>query len=77
VDVLHQHFARGTKDRDWLPAAGARGWVVITVDVHVRLRPGELCRHARKLRPPVIGHVRADGTVVILEGERRAATKRD
>jgi hypothetical protein len=31
----------GTKDTIWLPVAGAKQWVVIMRDKHIRSRPGE------------------------------------
>jgi hypothetical protein len=35
-------FGSGTKDVDWLPIVGARGWVLITKDKNIRKREIEL-----------------------------------
>ena len=35
-------FATGTKDVDWLPLVGSRGWVLITKDKSIRRREIEL-----------------------------------
>jgi hypothetical protein len=31
----------GMEDVEWIPIVGSRGWVVITIDHHLRTRPGE------------------------------------
>src|SRR5262245_33545571 len=41
IELITQHFARGTPDEVWLPIAAARRWVVITCDAHVKKRPAE------------------------------------
>jgi len=38
---LEDKYPRATKDRDWLPDAGANGWLVITRDKRIRTRPKE------------------------------------
>ena len=38
---LEDRFQHDTKDTDWLPVAGAEGWLVITRDKKIRTRPGE------------------------------------
>lgn len=38
VDQLLQ---RGMSDIEWIPVVGSRGWVVITIDHHLRTRPYE------------------------------------
>ncbi|MFQ5879966.1 MAG: hypothetical protein ACE5IZ_07345 [Dehalococcoidia bacterium] len=42
-DVLwfEDAFRHDTKEPDWLPVAGANGWLVILRDKKVRTRPGE------------------------------------
>jgi hypothetical protein len=40
--VFRDHFAPDTPDTTWLPAVGAKGWVVITRDQAIRRRPNEL-----------------------------------
>jgi hypothetical protein len=32
---------RGMDDVEWIPVVAARGWVVITIDHHLRTRPHE------------------------------------
>lgn len=32
---------RGMDDVDWIPVVGERGWVVVTIDHHLRTRPHE------------------------------------
>ena len=40
---LHaDEFEADAADADWLPIAGARGWIVVTKDVNLRKRPLEL-----------------------------------
>jgi len=39
---LEPRFPHNAKDTDWLPVAGAEGWLVVTRDKHIRHRPGEL-----------------------------------
>lgn len=41
VEMLSKHFPNGTLDQVWLPEAGKCGWLVVTVDVHIRRRPSE------------------------------------
>ncbi|MBZ0150431.1 MAG: hypothetical protein K8J09_02790 [Planctomycetes bacterium] len=41
-ELLHDHFAAGTADQDWLAAIAARGWVVLTKDQRIRRRQAEL-----------------------------------
>ena len=38
---VEDRFQHDTKDTDWLPVAGAEGWLVITRDKKIRTRPGE------------------------------------
>jgi predicted nuclease of predicted toxin-antitoxin system len=38
---LEDVFSHDVPDREWLAAAGERGWLVITHDRKVRTRPGE------------------------------------
>jgi predicted nuclease of predicted toxin-antitoxin system len=38
---LEDEFSHDVSDREWLAAAGERGWLVITHDRKVRTRPGE------------------------------------
>lgn len=43
--VAHVHgdtFESGTPDVEWLPEVGARGWILITKDKHIRKRELEL-----------------------------------
>lgn len=42
MEVHDAHFATDTLDADWLPAVGARGWVVLTKDTRIRRNPLEL-----------------------------------
>lgn len=46
TDVMHAGApgapAVNTKDKDWLPRAGAQGWVVLSRDKGIRRRPAEL-----------------------------------
>lgn len=37
-----QTFGTGTRDVDWLPHVGARGWILITKDKQIRKRELEL-----------------------------------
>jgi len=39
IACLEDHFPHDTKDEDWLPIAGANGWLVITRDKKIRSRP--------------------------------------
>jgi hypothetical protein len=39
---LEPRFPHDAKDTDWLPVAGAEGWLVVTRDKRIRQRPGEL-----------------------------------
>jgi hypothetical protein len=41
-ELLHDHFAPGTPDDDWLADVGGRGWVVLTKDQRIRRRRAEL-----------------------------------
>ena len=43
-DVVHlkEFFAPDTDDPVWLARIGAEGWYLVTRDLHVRKRPGEL-----------------------------------
>lgn len=48
-------FGTGTKDVDWLPQVGARGWVLITKDKNIRKREIELrALRASKVRAFVL-----------------------
>ncbi|MXY23659.1 MAG: hypothetical protein F4Y45_03945 [Acidobacteria bacterium] len=38
----NETFESGTPDRDWLPDVGARRWILITKDKHIRKRELEL-----------------------------------
>jgi hypothetical protein len=38
---LEDEFGHDTPDTIWLPAVGARGWLVIVRDKRIRTRPGE------------------------------------
>lgn len=42
IEAWHAHFAPGTEDVEWLPVAGARGWVVLTKDKAIRRKPWEM-----------------------------------
>jgi hypothetical protein len=42
VQVHADLFAPESKDRDWLPQVGAKGWVVLTRDKHILTRPLEV-----------------------------------
>ena len=42
VEVARNHFPEGARDVDWLPVVGARKWVVLTKDRHIRRRELEL-----------------------------------
>lgn len=44
VEVHDEHFDEKCDDVDWLPQVGAKGWIVLTKDKHIRRRPLE--RHA-------------------------------
>jgi PIN like domain len=33
VEELREHLPRGTKDTEWLPYVGSRGWVAVTADL--------------------------------------------
>lgn len=41
VEVHIDHFAPAAPDVDWIPEVGARGWVLITKDEHIRRNPLE------------------------------------
>jgi PIN like domain len=41
VKVLAEEFGRGTPDREWLPTAIEKGWVLIGKDDRWRYRPEE------------------------------------
>lgn len=41
VELITDHFSRGTPDETWLPMAAARRWAVLTCDVQIRRRPAE------------------------------------
>lgn len=41
IRQFHEEFDRGTADEEWLPYAGARGWVVLSVDARIRREPNE------------------------------------
>jgi hypothetical protein len=41
VEIHDDHFAPDAKDLEWLPAVGARGWVVLTKDDRIRYREHE------------------------------------
>ncbi len=36
-DVIHitEEFPKGTKDEDWIPKIGKKGWILITNDYHI------------------------------------------
>ena len=38
----HERFADNLPDEDWLPVAGAEGWIVITRDKNIRRKPNEI-----------------------------------
>ncbi|MGB3614160.1 MAG: hypothetical protein WBA10_10225 [Elainellaceae cyanobacterium] len=38
VEVHDDHFAKNALDVDWLPAVGARGWIVLTKDGRIGKR---------------------------------------
>ncbi len=42
VVLARSHFPQGARDVDWLPAVGAKKWVVLTKDRHIRRRELEL-----------------------------------
>ena len=42
VEVLADHFERGTRDETWLPEVGRRGWAVVTKDKRIRHRQVEM-----------------------------------
>lgn len=42
VTSVPEQFGKGCKDVDWLPAAGAHGWVVLTKDKAIRRSPLEV-----------------------------------
>jgi len=35
VELKTDHFPEDTKDTEWLPVVGARGWVILTKDKHL------------------------------------------
>jgi nucleotide-binding universal stress UspA family protein len=41
VELLTEHFARGTTDEVWLEAAAENRWAVITCDARIKRRPAE------------------------------------
>ena len=41
VELIMDHFERGTPDETWLPVAAERRWAVITCDAHIKRRPAE------------------------------------
>lgn len=41
VELIMDHFARGTLDEIWLPVAAEQRWAVITGDAHIKRRPAE------------------------------------
>jgi hypothetical protein len=41
VCALKDHFAPDTPDEVWLPEIGNRGWVLVTEDKRIRVRPQE------------------------------------
>ena len=41
VELIMDHFERGTPDETWLPVAAERRWAVITCDAHIKKRPAE------------------------------------
>lgn len=42
AELARSHFPEGAEDIDWLPVVGARGWVVLTKDRHIRRRELEI-----------------------------------
>lgn len=42
MEVHDDHFPADARDEDWLPAVGARGWVVLTKDRRIKSRTTEL-----------------------------------
>lgn len=42
VEVHKDHFSAGTEDETWLSEIASRGWIAITRDKNVRLRPNEV-----------------------------------
>lgn len=42
VEIHSEHFKDGCLDAEWLPVAGARGWVVLTKDKAIRKNPIEI-----------------------------------
>ena len=42
VVLSRDHFPAGTRDVDWLPIVGAKEWVVLTKDRHIRRRQLEI-----------------------------------
>lgn len=42
VEIHDDHFPPDAQDADWLPVIGARSWVVLTKDQHIRTRQSEL-----------------------------------
>lgn len=42
IEPHHKHFTRGTKDEDWLPIIGKRGWILLTQDKGIRRRRVEI-----------------------------------
>lgn len=38
---VDQFLRRGMSDIEWIPVVGSRGWVVVTIDHHLRTRPYE------------------------------------
>jgi uncharacterized protein with PIN domain len=41
VEVLKEEFRSGALDKEWLPTAIARGWILLTKDDRWRFRPAE------------------------------------
>ena len=41
VRWLEDDYAPDTKDAEWLAGIGARGWLLVCRDKHIRTRPGE------------------------------------
>ncbi len=44
VDAIHlkEIFPADTEDTDWIPRAGAEGWIIVTADRMIRRIPAEL-----------------------------------
>lgn len=42
IEVHDAHFPPDATDEDWLKAAGAKGWIVLTKDSKIRYRPNEI-----------------------------------